>query len=115
MLPAIESVPREGFSLSAKDSIENEYEAEIEDLNQEINKILGTEVTLDPNFQENYKVLSRSKVYKGENWQGDWQMRIGKVTLSYFKGLKWQLEYQGSQAVHYFVSFCGTQCVRCRF
>jgi len=92
MLPAIESAPREGFSLSAKNSIENDYEAEIDELREEINKIVGTEVTLDPNFEENYKALSAAKDKVSDN---NWQARIGSVVLGYFKGLKYQLESQG--------------------
>jgi len=88
MLPAIESAPREGFSLSAKSSIENDYEAEIEETREEINKLVGTEVTLDPNFEEIYKALSELK-------EKDWQARLGATVLSYFKGLKYQLESQG--------------------
>ncbi|KAJ7078815.1 hypothetical protein C8R43DRAFT_1177826 [Mycena crocata] len=87
MLPAIESAPREGFSLSAKNSIENDYEGEIDEVRDEINKLVGAEVTLDPNFEELYKALSILK-------DNDWQARIGVTVLNYFKGLKYQLEYQ---------------------
>ncbi|KAJ6558308.1 hypothetical protein B0H19DRAFT_946078 [Mycena capillaripes] len=93
MLPAIESVPREGFSLSAKHSIENDYESEIDELREEMNKIVGTEITLDPNFEENYKNLCEAKSNDKDN---SWQGSIGSTVLSYFKGLKSQLESQGS-------------------
>ncbi|KAK7025224.1 hypothetical protein R3P38DRAFT_1064194 [Favolaschia claudopus] len=92
MLPAIESAPREGFSLSAKNSIENEYEAEIDELQEEINKLCGDKFTLDPNFEEIYKTLSAAGEKVGDN---NWQARIGATVLNYFKGLKYQLEYQG--------------------
>lgn len=93
MLPAIESAPREGFSLSAKSSIENEYEAEVDETRDEINKLCGTEFTLDPNFQEIYKVLTEAGDKVNDK---TWQARIGQTVLSYFKGLKYQLERQGS-------------------
>ncbi|KAJ6619864.1 hypothetical protein B0H10DRAFT_1126131 [Mycena sp. CBHHK59/15] len=90
MLPAIESAPREGFSLSAKNSIENDYEAEIDELRAEVNALIGiTDVNLDPNFEEVYKALSEGVKEK------DWQARIGATALNYFKGLKYQLECQG--------------------
>ncbi|KAJ7931671.1 hypothetical protein B0H13DRAFT_1593972 [Mycena leptocephala] len=92
MLPAIESAPREGFSLSAKNSIENDYESEIDEVRDAINKLVGAEFTLDPNFEEIYKVLSASD----KVGDSDWQARIGRVVLSYFNGLKYQLECQGS-------------------
>ncbi|KAF7356513.1 hypothetical protein MVEN_00984800 [Mycena venus] len=93
ILPAVQSVPRDGFSLSAKHSIEHDYEGDIEELQQEINTICGTVFTLDPNFEENYKVLSGTKeTFNNDNY---WESRIGAVALSYFKGLKYQLERQG--------------------
>ncbi|KAJ7091435.1 hypothetical protein B0H15DRAFT_778055 [Mycena belliarum] len=88
MLPAIEAAPREGFSLSAKNSIENDYETEIDEIRDEINKLVGTEINLDPNFQEVYKALSQLK-------DNDWQARIGTTVLNYWKGLQYQLERQG--------------------
>ncbi|KAF8216607.1 hypothetical protein K438DRAFT_1703635 [Mycena galopus ATCC 62051] len=95
MLPAIESAPREGFSLSAKNSIENDYEGEVDELRDEINKLCGADFTLDPNFDEIYKTLMAAgdKVASKDTWQ----QRIGATVLSYFKGLKWQLERQGFQ------------------
>ncbi|KAF7356514.1 hypothetical protein MVEN_00984900 [Mycena venus] len=92
MLPAIESAPREGFSLSAKNSIENGYEAEIDETRDEITKLCGTEFTLDPNFEEIYKALTAAKDKVSDN---TWQTRIGETVLNYFKGLKYQLERQG--------------------
>ncbi|KAJ7504296.1 hypothetical protein B0H11DRAFT_1709984 [Mycena galericulata] len=94
MLPAIEAAPREGFSLSAKNSIENDYEAEIDDLREEINKLVGFEATLDPNFEEIYKALSTLK-------EKDWQARLGATVFKYFEGLKYQLERQGSCTIFF--------------
>ncbi|KAJ7846208.1 hypothetical protein B0H14DRAFT_2584277 [Mycena olivaceomarginata] len=92
MLPAIESAPREGFSLSAKNSIENDYEAEVDEVRDAITKLCGTEFTLDPNFEEIYSVLTAA----GESVSDKtWQARIGATVLSYFKGLQYQLERQG--------------------
>ncbi|KAJ7838024.1 hypothetical protein B0H14DRAFT_2361997 [Mycena olivaceomarginata] len=93
MLPAIESAPREGFSLSAKNSIENDYEAEVDEVRDAITKLCGTEFTLDPNFEEIYSVLTAA----GESVSDKtWQARIGATVLGYFKGLQYQLERQGS-------------------
>ncbi|KAJ7281441.1 hypothetical protein C8J57DRAFT_1056916 [Mycena rebaudengoi] len=90
ILPAIQAVPREGFSLSATHSIENDFDAEIDEVKAEINTILGMDdVILDPNFSEVYKALSELK-------DNDWQASIGSTVMNYFKGLKYQLESQGS-------------------
>lgn len=90
IVPAIEGVPREGFSLQAKHSIEENYNSEIEELQKEIGEILAMpDVILDPNFEENYQAL-----VKGKKDQ-DWQRNFGATHFAYFKdGLKWQLEYQ---------------------
>ncbi|KAF7309894.1 hypothetical protein MIND_00361700 [Mycena indigotica] len=88
ILPAIEGVDREGFSLSAKHSIEDDFEGSIDEVRDEINKMLGAEFTLDPNFEEVYAALKASS-------QQDWQANIGRTILNYFNGLKYQLESQG--------------------
>lgn len=92
LVPAIEAVSREGFSLRAKHSIEHDYKSEIEDVQQEIGEILAIpDVILDPNFEENYKALVAAK--KDDN---DFQGSFGAATFAYFKdGLKYQLQYQG--------------------
>ncbi|KAF7370522.1 hypothetical protein MSAN_00684200 [Mycena sanguinolenta] len=92
ILPAVESVPREDFALSTKYSIRVDYEANVEPLRQEINKLCGAEFILDPNFDENYKVLSAANDKISEK---NWRSRIGATMLSYFKGLQYQLERQG--------------------
>ncbi|KAG6815549.1 hypothetical protein H0H87_000632 [Tephrocybe sp. NHM501043] len=52
LLKAIENVPRAGFSIVAKFSIEEYYNAEIEKLTTEIGEILAIpDVVLDPNFE----------------------------------------------------------------
>ncbi|KAJ7130620.1 hypothetical protein C8R44DRAFT_66680 [Mycena epipterygia] len=89
MLPAIEAAPREGFSLSAKTSIENDYDTAIDEVRDEINKLVGTDVTLDPNFDEVYKALESGLKEKS------WQTSFGPTALKYFQGLKDQLERQG--------------------
>ncbi|KAF8207089.1 hypothetical protein K438DRAFT_1962722 [Mycena galopus ATCC 62051] len=89
VLPAIEAASSGGFSLQAKNSIENDYNAKIGDLQKEIAEITGiADVVLDPNFEENYEALSALADKK-------WQANFGKVHFSYFEGLKGQLESQG--------------------
>lgn len=78
LLKAIEDVPRDGFSIVAKTSIENDYNAEIEELTAEIGKILAIpDVVLDPNFEENYAAL---KVKDDSSWHDS----FGKVAFQYF-------------------------------
>lgn len=78
MLKAIEDVPREGFSILAKTSIENDYNAEIEELTAKIGSILAMpDVTLDPNFEENYAAL---KIKSDTSWYNS----FGRVTFEYF-------------------------------
>ncbi|KAF9460026.1 hypothetical protein BDZ94DRAFT_1284136 [Collybia nuda] len=78
LLKAIDDVPREGFSIVVKTSIENEYNAEIEDLTSQIGSILAMpDVVLDPNFKDNYAALK----VKGDKL---WHKNFGKVTFDYF-------------------------------
>ncbi|KAF7343771.1 hypothetical protein MSAN_01958100 [Mycena sanguinolenta] len=91
MLPAIESAPREGFSLSAKHSIEKDYEDEIDELQEAINKLCGAPFTLDPNFEEIYKVLTEAKDKVSD---ADWRNSIGRIVFKYFEALKYHLESQ---------------------
>ncbi|KAG6854500.1 hypothetical protein C0991_006102 [Blastosporella zonata] len=86
LLKAIESVPRAGFSIVAKTSIEEHFKSEIDEVQAEIGEILAMrDVVLDPNFEENYAALSVKPDQK-------WHVNFGLVTLAYFKnGLKSQL------------------------
>jgi len=90
LLKAVENVPREGFSIVAKNGIEEHYTSEIDDLTKEIGEILAMpDVVLDPNFEENYAALS-VKTDK------DWHANFGKATFAYFSdGVKYQLGRQG--------------------
>ncbi|KAJ3513001.1 hypothetical protein NLJ89_g3186 [Agrocybe chaxingu] len=87
---AIDTAPQEGFDLLAKHSIETEYNAEIETVQEEIGKTLNLpDVVLDPNFEENYSKLLKKA-------DKDWQRTFGRATFEYFNdGLKSQLERQG--------------------
>ncbi|KAG6915223.1 hypothetical protein DXG01_012642 [Tephrocybe rancida] len=91
LLKAVESVPRAGFSIVAKNSIEEHYNSEIEDVTTEIGEILAIpDVVLDPNFEANYEALG------AVNKDTDWHQNFGKATFAYFNdGLKYQLERQG--------------------
>ena len=79
-MKAIESAPREGFSLVAKNSIQTSWTDEVEDLTAEVAQILSMkDVILDPNFKENYATLNKSKENK------DWQTNFGRATFQYFR------------------------------
>lgn len=76
---AINGGPHDGFTLLVKHSVETEYNAEVEDTQAEIGKILNLpDVVLDPNFDENYAKLLKKA-------DSDWQENFGKATLAYFQ------------------------------
>lgn len=78
-LKAIEAAPREGFSLVAKHSIENDYDAEIEELTEKIGSILNMpDVVLDPNWEENYAKLKKKD-------DQSWQSTFGQAAFAYFE------------------------------
>ncbi|KAG6838389.1 hypothetical protein H0H93_006895, partial [Arthromyces matolae] len=79
LLKAIEDVPRAGFSIVAKNSIEEHYTSEIDDVTTAIGEILALpDVVLDPNFEANYEALTAVKTDK------DWHRNFGKATYAYF-------------------------------
>ncbi|KAH9478624.1 hypothetical protein JR316_0009081 [Psilocybe cubensis] len=88
--PAIDKAPHEGFGLFAQYSIKTSYEEEVEEVQEDIGKILNmSDVVLDPNFEDNYAILLAKKE------DTEWQKNFGEVTLLYFKNLKDQLTSQG--------------------
>ncbi|KAF8951695.1 hypothetical protein BDZ97DRAFT_1683740 [Flammula alnicola] len=79
IVEAIEGTPHEGFGLRAKHSIEDEYKANIEEVSEQIAKILNLpDLILDPNFEENYAALLKKT-------DQDWQRTFGSSTLEYFR------------------------------
>ncbi|KAF8888561.1 hypothetical protein BD779DRAFT_1440000 [Infundibulicybe gibba] len=83
LLAAIEAVLRPGFSLVAKHSIDEDYNAEIDELTQEIGNILNMpDVVLDPNFEENYAALAKAK-----KDDASWQEAFGKAIFTYFRSV----------------------------
>ncbi|PPQ84120.1 hypothetical protein CVT25_003333 [Psilocybe cyanescens] len=77
--PAIDNAPHEGFGLFAQHSINTSYQEEIEEVQEDIGKIINmSDVVLEPNFEENYAALLEKKEDK------DWQKNFGEVTLLYF-------------------------------
>ncbi|KAG6828264.1 hypothetical protein H0H92_008607 [Tricholoma furcatifolium] len=90
LLRAVESVPRAGFSIQAKTSVEEHFNSEIGELTTEIGEIIAMpDVILDPNFENNYAALSVKP-------DQTWHKNFGLVALNYFqKGLKNQLINQG--------------------
>ncbi|KAF5367951.1 hypothetical protein D9758_004511 [Tetrapyrgos nigripes] len=90
MLSAIENAPRDGLSLRAKHSIDEDYDSKIDDLKEELGGMIGVpDVVLDPNWDENFKAL------KAKSSSNDWEQNLGRTIYSYFEGFKDQLKYQG--------------------
>ncbi|THU90582.1 hypothetical protein K435DRAFT_781165 [Dendrothele bispora CBS 962.96] len=90
MLAAIEAAPCEGLSLRAKHSVDEDYESKIDELQEELGKLIGMpDVTLDPNWDENFKALKEGVKDEG------WQTSFGRAVFDYFEGFKSQLGYQG--------------------
>ncbi|ESK83380.1 hypothetical protein Moror_15647 [Moniliophthora roreri MCA 2997] len=91
LLKAVERAPREGLSIRAKKSVQEEYEENIDDLRDKIAETLAMpNLVIEPSFEENFKAL---KTAKGDN--SSWEESFGRATLGYINGLKSQLERQG--------------------
>ncbi|KAH6885117.1 hypothetical protein BKA70DRAFT_1124181 [Coprinopsis sp. MPI-PUGE-AT-0042] len=76
----VDAARTEGFSLKAKNNIEEYYTDKIDDLKEKIATLLNMEdVVLDPNFEENYQTL------KAKKKDDEWQERFGKTIYEYFE------------------------------
>ncbi|KAM0348701.1 hypothetical protein ACHAPU_004138 [Fusarium lateritium] len=76
------------MSYVARASIRNDYEPSIKEVQEELNKILGQDVAVVPNFEANFQKL------KGDaNADSSWQRNFGSAHLSYFRSLVSQLKY----------------------
>ncbi|KAF7561479.1 hypothetical protein G7046_g2657 [Stylonectria norvegica] len=78
------------LSYVTRKEIRNEYTPNIAAIQEKVNKILGKEITLDPNFEDVYAKLKASP--KSTN---DWEEHIGPYVRFYFKGLADHLESKG--------------------
>ncbi|KAM0561460.1 hypothetical protein ACHAPJ_003341 [Fusarium lateritium] len=76
------------MSYVARASIRNDYDPNIAQVQEKLNKILGQEITIVPNFEANYEKL-KSK----DNADSSWEANFGRVHFSYFEALNSQLEY----------------------
>lgn len=80
------------FNIVARNSVRDDYESPIEDIQEAIGKLLGVpDIKLNPNFESNAAALAKA----GDKGRSDWDSSLGRSTLSYFDGLKSQLEYKG--------------------
>lgn len=77
----------EKLSFKVRKSISERYDPEIKAVSEDINKMLGKEITLVPNFEATAKAL------KDANKFDDNEDCIGPYTLSYFQGLQSTLKY----------------------
>ena len=94
ILAAVEAAPREGLSLRAKHSIAESWEENIDGLKKQLAAVTGisdSDLTLEPNFEENYKVLKSGKSDDG------WEESFGRASFDYFENFKDNLIRQGFQ------------------
>ncbi|KAK7046134.1 hypothetical protein VNI00_007137 [Paramarasmius palmivorus] len=90
LLKAVEAVPREGLSVWAKNSIQEYYEEQIDDLCDKIADVLNMpDIVVEPSFEENYKALKAAKE------DDSWEEQFGRATYAYIEGLHSQLVSQG--------------------
>ncbi|KAF5655966.1 hypothetical protein FHETE_11113 [Fusarium heterosporum] len=76
------------MSFVARTSIRNDYEPHIKEVQEELNKILGQDVAVVPNFEANFEKL------KGDtDADSSWERNFGSAHLSYFTSLVSQLKY----------------------
>ncbi|ETI24879.1 hypothetical protein G647_04249 [Cladophialophora carrionii CBS 160.54] len=80
------------FNINARQSVRESYDPEIGALQKAIGELVGVpNIQLNPNFEQNAAVLTQA----GDKVRSDWDKVLGSATLSYFDGLKYQLERAG--------------------
>ncbi|KAI0424106.1 hypothetical protein F5Y09DRAFT_348065 [Xylaria sp. FL1042] len=90
--PGPEDAP---MSFAARSDIRLSYDPKIAGIQARIGELVAKpDITLTPNFEDNFaKLLEESKVKK-TNLRQDWQQSFGNITREYFHGLAKQLEWQ---------------------
>jgi hypothetical protein len=80
------------FNIVARNSVRDDYESKIEDVQEAIGKLLAIpDIKLNGNFENNAAVLAKV----GDKGRSDWDSSFGGATFAYFESLKSQLEYKG--------------------
>ncbi|KAM5353970.1 hypothetical protein ACJ41O_000620 [Fusarium nematophilum] len=88
---ALNEAPSSGdeqsMSYTARTSISKDYEPEISRAQEKLNKILGQEIAIVPNFEGNF-----AKLKAGKNVRDDFESNLGSFTRLYFEALNSYLE-----------------------
>jgi len=85
------------LSFDARNSIKNEYEAKIGEVQAKVTKLLALPfVTFTPNFEHNYTEVAKFEKEAGSNSvPRDWQKRFGAHIFGYFEGFVNTLDFIG--------------------
>ncbi|CAM1509909.1 Fc.00g002440.m01.CDS01 [Cosmosporella sp. VM-42] len=75
------------LSYSTRTGIRKEYTGQIAPVQQKLNKILGKEIPLDPNFEAVFE-----KLKAGPHSPNEWEDRVGEYIRLYFQALNEYLE-----------------------
>ncbi|KAK4184711.1 hypothetical protein QBC35DRAFT_41673 [Podospora australis] len=86
------------LSFRARQDIRDNYDPNIAEVRHQIAEILGKtddQITLTPNFDENFaKLAAYGKTSEGKtNLREDWQSHLGNFALKYLQALVYQMKY----------------------
>jgi hypothetical protein len=76
------------MSYVARASIRSDYDPNVQQIQEKLNKILGQEIAIVPNFEANFEKLKAKA-----NADSGWEQNFGRSHFSYLEGLVSQLEY----------------------
>ena len=80
------------FNIVARNSVREDYDPKIEDVQEEIGGLVGVaDIKLNPNFESNAAALAKY----GDKGRSDWDRILGQSTLAYFEGVVYQLKRNG--------------------
>ncbi|KAH7308544.1 hypothetical protein B0I35DRAFT_491718 [Stachybotrys elegans] len=77
------------MSFIVRNTIKQDYDAKIGEVQDKINKLLDKEIALEPQFEENFAALKAAK-----DKPDHWEPNVGNFIYLYFDALAYALNYQ---------------------
>ncbi|KAF2674206.1 hypothetical protein BT63DRAFT_419512 [Microthyrium microscopicum] len=82
------------LSVQSRLSIARDYNPKVEEWTKKFSDMLGVPITLNPNFEENFAVCKARSRGKKSELRDDWETIIGEMTLKYWEGAHWVMNYK---------------------
>ena len=85
--------PSDPLSPVARLSLKTDFTPAIDDIQAQVNKIFGQDITLQSNLEENFAALKAAK-----DASDDWESRFGYCFKAYWEGFIWMMKSKGFES-----------------